>query len=138
MPDAILAIDYGTRKIGVAIGYRETAMAHPLAVIFYRKKALLLSEIGKIIAEWRPRLLLMGAPSHQDGTPHPIAEQAKLLARDITKHFSLQTILVDERLTTMTAKSQLDEMGLSHAKQKNAADSVAACEIIRGYLSACI
>jgi putative Holliday junction resolvase len=135
MPKAILALDYGTRKVGVAVGYRETDMAHPLAVIFYRNMAMLLAEIGKLIDEWRPDLVLIGAPSHRDGTPHPIAAKANLLAQKIARQFGVQTTLFDERLTTMAAKSCLTEMGVPAHQQKAVADCIAACEIIRGYLS---
>ena len=63
----MLAFDFGTKRIGVAVGDFETRLAHPLATIAAVENRARFAAIGQLVAEWRPVLLVVGLPAHADG-----------------------------------------------------------------------
>ena len=66
----MLAFDFGEKYIGVAVGDRETGLAHPLALIEGEANALRFGRIEALIAEWRPGSLAVGLPLSMDGSEH--------------------------------------------------------------------
>jgi putative Holliday junction resolvase len=130
----VLAFDFGTRRIGVAVGDTGTGLAHPLATITTEREEERLRSIGALVAEWRPTLLVVGLPTHADGVPHAMTERARRFARLLERHFGLAVELSDERYTTQGAKDALREAGARGRERKNARDSVAAQLILQDYL----
>ena len=81
-PDAtILAFDFGTRRIGVAMGNTLTRTAHPLTTLATSRAAQRLDGIAALIEEWCPAQLVVGLPVHADGTPHAMTARAQRFAR---------------------------------------------------------
>lgn len=80
----VLAFDFGEKRIGVATGETLLGTAHPLTVIHAESNAQRLAEIGKLVAEWQPQQLVVGLPTHADGTPHAMTQLAKNLPSDCT------------------------------------------------------
>ena len=70
----LLAFDFGLARIGVAVGETETGHAHPLAVIAEEANAARFAAIEKLLAEWKPAGLVVGLPTHVDGTEHAMGE----------------------------------------------------------------
>jgi putative holliday junction resolvase len=131
----VLAFDFGTKRIGVAVGDFETRLAHPLATISAVENRARFAEIGKLISEWRPVLLVVGEPSHADGAEHPVGNLARRFAQRLHGRFGLRAELVDERLTSVEAESLLRSSGTRGARLKAGLDAVAAQRILETYFA---
>ena len=130
----ILAFDFGTRRIGVAVGESATGLAHPLATIAAERKDDRFAAIGKLIEEWRPVLVLIGLPTHADGTEHELTASAQRFARQLEGRFGVVAALADERFTTHAATGALAAAGVKSRKQRDVRDQVAAQLILQAYL----
>ena len=132
MPEGtVLAFDYGEKRIGVAIGESTLTQAHPLAVIKAQDKAGRLKAIGELIQEWQPKQLVVGLPTHADGTPHAMTALCRSFAALLSSAFSLPVAFADERLTSCDAESRLRETGRNTKKMKPLLDAVAAQLILQ-------
>lgn len=130
----MLAFDFGARRVGVAVGEPEVGVAHPLAVIAAASNERLFAEIGRLLAQWQPGLLVVGLPRHMDGTEHALTAAARRFARRLEARFGLRCELVDERLSSAEAEARLRELGVSVPKAKAVVDSLAAREILQDWL----
>ena len=129
----VLAFDFGTKRIGVAVGDFETRLAHPLTVIAAADNRARFAAIERLIAEWRPALLVVGLPVHADGTEHPVGKLARRFAQRLHGRFGARTELVDERLTSHEAEGLLRAAGARGARLKAGLDAVAAQRILESY-----
>jgi len=130
----VLAFDFGARRIGVAVGETTVGVAHPLATVAHGRGAKHVENIGALIAEWRPALLLVGLPTHADGTPHAMTAQARRFAAQLRARFALPVAFADERFTTQEAFSMLRDAGASAEARRGARDSMAARILLQAYL----
>ena len=89
--------------------------------------------IAKLIEEWQPVLLVVGLPTHADGTEHELTRLSRRFARRLEGRFGIKTALVDERYTSITASTALREAGIKGKKQKPLLDQVAAQQILQSY-----
>ena len=129
----LLAFDFGTQRIGIAIGNTLSASARPLATIADEKNAVRFAAIATLLAEWQPAALVVGLPCNDDGTPHEMTARCRRFANQLKGRFNLPTILVDERYTSAAASSALDEAGIHGRKQKSLLDQYAAQQILQAY-----
>jgi putative holliday junction resolvase len=129
----ILAFDFGTRRIGVAVGESAIALAHPLATIAGEQNERRFSAIASLIDEWHPALLIVGLPLHADGTEHSLTARARRFAKQLEGRFGLATALVDERYTTHAATEALSDAGVKTRAHKDVRDQVAAQLILQAY-----
>ena len=133
-PDAtVLAFDFGTRRVGVAIGNTLVSVAHPLVTIEGDSPATTLAAISVLIDEWRPQQLVVGLPTHADGTPHAMTAQAERFAATLERRFGLPVARVDERHTTEAAQDALDARK-SGRRGRAERDQVAAQIILQAWL----
>lgn len=132
----VLAFDFGEKRIGVAVGESALRSARPLTVIAAADNKSRFSVIAALIAEWQPRLLVVGLPSHPDGTEHEVSRLARRFAHRLEGRFGIATTLVDERYTSAAAESALRERGLTGARLKDALDAASAAEILLSYYDA--
>ncbi len=130
----ILGFDFGTRRIGVAIGNTLTDTARPLITLHGEKNDQRFAAIAALIEEWRPVALVVGLPCNEDGTPHELTRLCRRFANRLKGRFNLPTILVDERYTSAAAGSVLTALGVHGIKQKPLLDQVAAQQILQAYL----
>ncbi|WP_114809033.1 Holliday junction resolvase RuvX [Paraburkholderia kururiensis] len=126
----LLAFDYGEKRIGVALGNSLTRSARPLTVLLNRNRDYRFEAIGKLIAEWKPDVLVVGLPSHPDGTPHAMTQQAKRFGNQLNGRFNLPVVWVDERYTSVDAEAQIRERGGDTGQL----DAEAASIILQQYL----
>src|SRR5437764_12958186 len=105
----VLAFDFGTHRIGVAVGNTLIRFAQPLVTIAGGSAATTLAAIAALVNEWQPQVLVVGLPLHAVGTPHAMTAKAREFARALGERFGLPVALVDERGTTQAAQRQLDE-----------------------------
>jgi putative Holliday junction resolvase len=130
----ILAFDFGAERVGAAVGDSAIGIAHPLTTIAAADKKGRYAAIAGLVEEWRPALLVVGLPAHLDGTEHEMSRLARKFARELNGRFNLPVELVDERLTSASAKSSLAETGVDTRKRKPLIDQVAAQQILQAYL----
>ena len=127
----VLAFDFGEKRIGVATGETLLGSAHPLTVIHAESNADRLAAVGKLVAEWQPERLVVGLPTHADGTPHEMTRLAHRFGERLQKHFSLPVSFADERLTSLDAEARLRETGRNAKSSKPLLDAVAAQLILQ-------
>ena len=135
-PDAtVLAFDFGTRRIGVAVGNTLLRTAQPLVTIDDERTDERFAAIAALIAEWQPGMLVVGLPTHADGTEHDMTQRAHRFARQLEGRFGLPVARVDERWTTQDAKGALAAAGGRRAGREGRAvrDQVAAQLILQGW-----
>jgi putative Holliday junction resolvase len=133
----LLGFDFGTARIGVAVGETESGLAQPLIVINSEANDVRFAEIGKLITEWKPATLVVGMPATEDGSEHAMAPRCKRFANQLTGRFSLPVKLFDESLTSAEAEDMLRQAGGKYAdwrERKKILDAVAAQRILQSYL----
>lgn len=135
MPDCFLAFDFGMKRIGVAVGQGITKTARPLEYIHAKDGIPDWIIVEKIIDKWRPEKLIVGVPFNMDGTEQEITYCARNFAKRLLNHFNVPIIMVDERLTTKEARSQLFENGGYKALKKGEIDSMAAKIMLEDWLN---
>jgi putative holliday junction resolvase len=122
-PLSYLSFDFGTQRVGVAVGNDLLASARPLKTIAAQGDARF-AAIAALIAEWQPDALVVGVPFHPDGAPHDNTRLAQRFVRQLHGRFRLPVHEVDERYTTTEALSQ----------GARDADAAAAAIILEQYL----
>ncbi len=107
----VLAFDFGEKRIGVATGETLLGSAHPLTVIRAESNDERFAAIAKLVAEWQPEQLVVGLPTHADGTPHEMTRLAQKFAERLQRRTRLPVSFADERLTSLDAEARLREAG---------------------------
>lgn len=130
----LLGFDFGERRIGVAVGETLLGIAHPLQTIDSESNDVRFKIIATLIAEWQPTRLVVGLPTHMDGTEHALTLLCKKFARRLEGRFNLPVTLVDERLSSAEASQSLRDAGIGGRRQKPMLDQVAAQHILQSYL----
>ncbi len=131
----ILGIDYGDKRVGVAVSDLLGFGAHGVGT--YPNKGInnLIAEIKKVIDEYTPDKVVVGMPLNMDGTKGFRAEATDKFIQRLKDVFSGEIITVDERLTTVGAARFLNETNTRGQRRKNVIDTVSACLILESYLS---
>ncbi|EEO28115.1 Holliday junction resolvase RuvX [Oxalobacter paraformigenes] len=114
-PTVILAFDFGLKRIGCAIGNDLSKSARPLKIIRAEANDKRFAEIGELIVEWQPAKLVVGLPSHPDGTEHDMTRRCRRFANQLHGRFALDTILVDERYTSSVLNFKPGQADDAHA-----------------------
>lgn len=132
MPEgAVLAFDFGEKRIGVATGETLLRNAHPLTVIHAESNDDRFAAIAKLVDEWRPVQLVVGLPTHIDGTPHEMTRLAQKFAERLHRRYRIPVGFADERLTSLDAERRLRESGRNGRNAKPLLDAVAAQLILQ-------
>ena len=131
----IFGFDFGEKRIGVAVGETILKSAHPLTTIETEIIDHRFAQVADLVIEWRPSLLIVGLPTHMDGTPHAMTNLSKKFAQRLEGRFNLPVMMIDERLSSFEAEQYLGEAGISHEKQKKLLDAVAAQTILQSYFN---
>lgn len=106
----ILAFDFGTKHIGVAVGQTITKTSSPLIVInVAREGKEIWNTISNLIDEWKPDQLLVGKPLNMDGTPSDMMKKVDPFFQKLQKISDIPCELVDERLTSFEAKQLMQK-----------------------------
>ncbi|MFT4798602.1 MAG: putative Holliday junction resolvase [Candidatus Azotimanducaceae bacterium] len=103
MAGIVMGFDFGTGKIGVAVGQAITGTATPLTILKARDGIPDWQQIEKLIKEWQPSLLVVGLPLNMDDTPSEMSRLAEKFARKLNGRFNLPSETVDERLSSFEA-----------------------------------
>ena len=129
----VLSFDFGLARIGVAVGQSITQTATPLATLNAKGGIPDWSQIEKLIKEWQPSMLLIGEPLNMDSSEQSITLLARKFANRLHGRFGLPFQMVDERLTSVSAREEIFEYGGYKKLKKTQIDSVAAALILEAW-----
>lgn len=115
------------------MGEHLLGIAHPLTTISAEANDERFRIIGELIAEWRPRVLVVGLPLSLDGDEYKVTQLCRKFARRLEGRFGLPAMLIDERLSSAEACHSLKEIGIGGRRQKPLLDQVAAQHILQTY-----
>jgi putative Holliday junction resolvase len=132
--ERILAMDLGTRRIGLAVSDELGWTAHGLPTLERVGPKKDMARLREIVAEYQVRKLIVGLPRNMDGSLGPQANLVLEFIELLKNKLKLDVIPWDERLTTRAAERVLIEADLSRAKRRKKVDQVAAVLILQGYL----
>ena len=119
----ILAIDFGLKKVGLAIGNTLTKTSMPISTIFYKSKQELFNLLEKQVIEWKPEFIIIGNPLNMDQTESEMSKLAEKFSNQFSKKFNLAVELVDERLSSFEAKEFAKDDNLDAMAAKLILDS---------------
>lgn len=126
----LLGFDFGTHRIGVAVGQTLTCSATPLTTVHNRNDRPDWGALERIVAEWQPTGAILGLPLHMDEREAELAARVRRFARQLHGRFGLTTHLIDERLSTRAARERLAVAGAG----RFGVDAVAAQLILETWL----
>ena len=133
-PGRILAIDYGAKRLGLAVSDELLFTAQPLMVLQRTNRRDLFKRLRTICAEYHIARILVGHPVHISGDHSPMSEEASRFAAQLRKELGLEIELRDERLTTWEARETV-KAAQSRLDRKNShLDHIAAAILLREYL----
>jgi len=104
----IMGFDFGLQKIGIAIGQMVTKTATPLTIINAREGKPNWVLLDPVVAEWQPDLLVVGNPLNMDGSESELSLRAKKFSRRVAARYAIETVIMDERLSTRAARERAD------------------------------
>jgi putative Holliday junction resolvase len=131
----VLGFDYGEKTIGVAVGNTRTRQAHPLTGIGRVRGGPDWDGISRLVEEWDPAALVVGLPLKMDGSDNPVTSAARRFGNRLRERYNLPIYMVDERLTTREARSDLIHAGVPVRRHKPVLDKLAARSILQTFLS---
>ncbi|HEY5682337.1 MAG TPA: Holliday junction resolvase RuvX [Sulfuricaulis sp.] len=132
---SFLAFDYGEKYIGVAIGSSHTRQAEAVTTLRGSAKNPDWSGVSRLIDEWHPDALIVGLPLNMDGSDNPMTRAARAFGHRLKERYNLPVHMVDERLSTLTARDILNEAGVPMRRHKSRLDKLAAQTILQAFLN---
>ena len=132
---SFLGFDYGEKTIGVAVGNTSSGQAHPLANVRVIRGQPDWERISMLIEEWQPAALIVGLPLNMDGSENPVTPKARKFGNRLNGRYNLPVHMVDERLTTRDARTELYNAGVTERRHKPVLDKLAAQSILQTFLT---
>jgi putative Holliday junction resolvase len=129
-----LAIDYGTKQVGLAICDAGETVASPLAVV--RNESRLIERIADVVRTQNVEAVVVGLPLNMDGSKGAQAKVVLKFASELEEYLGIPIELQDERLTSFSAEHKLAPADLSRGKKRKRIDAVAAAAILEAFLEA--
>ena len=123
----VMAFDYGTRRVGVAIGNSVAQMGQALKTISQANMDVRFQELAALLKEWQPDQLVVGLPVHPDGTPHEMTAKTKRFGNQLHGRFQLPVAWVDERYSSVVLEGD--------DKMRDNLDSHSAVLILEQYFA---
>ena len=133
--ETVLAIDFGLRNMGVAVGNTLSRTAQPLAIINARDGVPDWDALAKFIEEWQPQRVVVGHPLNMDGTESDISKRVMKFARQIEGRYQRIVTLVDEQLSSREAKAAALASGHNGDFAAKPIDDEAAAIILSTWLN---
>jgi len=107
-PVMVMAFDYGTRRVGVAVGNSITKAGQALKIIAAVNADVLFQEIERLLIEWQPNQLVVGLPTHPDGAEHEMTAKSRRFGNQLQGRFKLPVNWVDERYSSVVLEGDAD------------------------------
>ena len=122
--DLVMGFDYGTKKIGVAIGQLLTNTATPLAIVKANNGKPDWASIGNLVNEWQPKRFVVGLPINMDDSESEMSLKARRFSRQLNGRFAVPADTMDERLSSFEVRNA----------RKDAIDDLSAVVILESWL----
>ena len=133
-PVTVMSFDYGTEKIGIAIGQSISSTAEPLTIIRAKDGIPNWSQITSLIESWRPNFFVVGLPYNLDGSDSKLLQRALKFAQRLNGRFNIPTFGIDERLSSKAATEKF-KTGNPKNSVRNEIDDIAAQIILETWFS---
>lgn len=130
----IMSVDLGKARTGIAVCDKTEFLASPYKVIFEKSPQKLPQKVAEAAKETKAELIVVGLPKNMDGSEGESAQNAREFAKKLKEITQIETVLQDERGTTITAHNFLNDTNTRGKKRKNVVDEVAATIILQDYL----
>lgn len=130
----ILGLDYGEKRIGVAVSDLLKLTAQPLDTIEYKTEEQLWQKLDQLWSAYDFELVVVGMPINMNGSLGFSSQNAREFAGKLADRFHTPVDFWDERLTSYMAEKTLQEMGIKSSRNRGAIDRIAAVLILQGYL----
>lgn len=132
----VMAIDYGTKAIGVAVSDELRLTVRPLTTIRGKSSSRrqIISQLKQLSEDYQPTEIVVGLPIRMDGSIGDAAERVKKFIAELQQAVIIPVIAQDERLTSREAEQIMRDLGLDLRQRKAKSDEYAAAVILREYL----
>jgi putative Holliday junction resolvase len=131
----ILALDFGERRVGVAVTDPTGVIAQPLETIESKSREGHLKRIREIVSEYEVVRIVVGLPLHMDGRAGPEAEAARHFGAMVAHRTDRPVEYLDERWTTLEANRALSAVGVKGKRKRDKLDAAAATLLLSTYLA---
>ena len=132
----MLAVDLGSKRVGLALSDPGRIVASPLRTLDAEPHATLAERLAAVIREVEAEEVVVGLPIRMDGAEGPEARSARTLAESLRKLARVQVRMLDERLSSAAAERALLAQGASRKRRRELSDQVAATLILQSFLEA--
>lgn len=129
----LMAFDFGTQKIGVAVGQTQTLTTTALPELRAKEGQPDWNAVTKLIEEWQPDAFVVGVPVNMDGSEFDMTQRARKFGQRLHGRFGKPWFAMDERLTSFDARQQAQ--GQRKGQDKGLVDSIAASLILQSWFS---
>ena len=130
----VMGIDYGEKRVGVAVSDPMGSIAMPLKTLNVRGDADALDQVCAIVEETEAEALVIGMPYNMSGSAGPMAQKVAAFVESVRARVSVPVSTTDERLSSQVVERVLLDADMSRGKRKGVRDKLAAQVILQGYL----
>ena len=131
---SFIGFDFGLKQIGVAYGQAITKTAKPLGVVRVNSGVVDWDSVTSLNSEWQPDAFIVGLPLNMDGSEQKFHPQLVHFKKELSKRYGKDVHWCDERLSTVSARSELYEFGGKKALKKDLVDAKSAQIILEQWL----
>ncbi|MDD4310399.1 MAG: Holliday junction resolvase RuvX [Candidatus Cloacimonetes bacterium] len=131
----IMAVDYGEKRIGIALSDPMRIFAKPLLVIANQGEEEVLSSLQHLITQHQVSLILVGMPYAIDGSNTPKTEETQVFLEMLKHNVNIPVLFQDERYSTCDADAELKKLGYTWQEARKIKDAMAACIFLKDYLN---
>ena len=131
----VLGFDFGTTRIGVAVGQSLTGKGRPLSPLKANEGIPNWDLIAKIVDEWQPSAFVVGLPLNMDGSENEMCQRARKFAKRLHGRYNRPYHMMDERLSSYEAKGQVIARGGNRNFKENSVDGLAAQMILESWFA---
>lgn len=131
----ILSVDYGDARTGIAVCDRMEMLASPVTVINQSYEPKVIAQIDGLAKKHGAERIVVGLPRNMDGSEGERALKCKSFAEKLQEETGIETVMWDERLTTVSAHRALNVTNVTGKKRKDIVDAVSAVMILEDYLA---
>ncbi|NVK37146.1 MAG: Holliday junction resolvase RuvX [Gammaproteobacteria bacterium] len=132
---SIMAFDFGTKRIGIAMGQRVTESANGIGCINARDGIPNWEQLDQLVKEWQPDAFVVGLPINMDGTPSEMSRRANKFSNRLNARYGKPNFTIDERLSTFAAKEEAKSQGHKGHYKSDPVDALAAQFILESWFN---
>lgn len=130
-----IAIDYGVKRVGLAVCSMQTGFVFPLCTLDRSIKKTFFEKFSALVDEQKPSAFILGLPFHEDGSPCITTSQVKNFAASLARRFPQPIFFMEELLSSFDAEYDMRSQGLNAKKIKQTVDQEAAVRILESFLA---